>query len=71
MALSPRQPKTTLLTASVTVIDPLMCRVVSPPNQEPITFTDANMRSGIVLCARKFRPCALTKLRPWFPFIHQ
>jgi len=42
MVLSPRQPKTTLLTVSITVIDPLLCRVVSPPNHEPITFTNAN-----------------------------
>ena len=41
MVLHPKQPKTTLLIATTTVIDALICRVVSPSTHEPIAFIDA------------------------------
>jgi hypothetical protein len=68
--LRPRQLKLTLLTMHATVTAASICRVASPPTHELIAFTMlTGMRFGIVLYARKFRPCALTKLEPWFPFI--
>jgi len=42
MVLRPRQPKTTLSTATATTFVASFSRVVSPPSHEPLVFNDAN-----------------------------
>jgi len=42
MVLLPRLPKTALLTSSTTTSAASIYRVVSPPTNEPIVFSDAD-----------------------------
>jgi hypothetical protein len=65
MVLRPRQPKIALSTATAAASFVSFSHVVSPPSHEPLVLMMlTDMRRGIVLYMRKFRPYAQTELGP-------